>query len=94
MEQFCFHLGLSVPKDPITLWPVRSLWAPFNMSEASGRWFYNCVLLASEDKTQASSCHEKVLSRTRATPTTMESNETPTKPATTIVRSVTILLFH
>ena len=55
MEQFCFHLGLSVPKDPITLWPVRSLWAPFNMSEASGRWFYNCVLLASEDKTQASS---------------------------------------
>ena len=48
-----FNKGGFQYEDTTTLWLVRSLWATFSMSEVSGRWFSNCLLLISEDQTQA-----------------------------------------
>ena len=64
IKQICFHLGLSVPKDPITLWPARSLWAPFSLSDALGRNFaivFSCPqrkrLKVSSTRNTQKKCH-------------------------------------
>ena len=101
IEQFGLHLGCSVPQDPITLWPVRSLWALFDLSEASGHPLASqkhqrggfLTVFCWPLRTRPDS--EQILSGTGATPaTTIDSNETTAKSATVIARSVITLLFH